>query len=221
MRKLLIRGEEDRKANQAQGGPTATAGSKAGDDDGKVCVSSYNLLKQKWDANLDSPTQQSATPRSFSCGPVSLENSSQAAVLRDDSPDMNMVPEPEEPPDNDLNPIPFTLPPQDIVVECVDLYLKYCHKQPLWLFDEDDFLQPDLCSREVFFGILALAARYSDNPFFTGRVQEMCAEYAESARGLVMLQIAQGSVQLSTIQSLCLLALANFIGKSRSIFAER
>jgi len=104
------------------------------------------------------------------------------------------------------------MPPQDIVVESFGLYLRYCHKQPLWLFDEEDLLKPEACSQEVIFGILALALRYSENPFFDGRAHKMCREYAEAARGLIMLRIAQGSVQLSTIQCLCLVALANFIG---------
>lgn len=119
-----------------------------------------------------------------------------------------------DPKNQAINLIPFALPPQDIVIESFGLYLQYCHKQPLWLFDADDLSKPELFSEEIIFGILALALRYSDNPFFDGRTQKMCLEYAESARGLVMLRIAQGTVQLSTIQSLCLLALANFIGDS-------
>ena len=118
---------------------------------------------------------------------------------------------PDGPPENGAQVIPFTLPPQNVVDESVSLYLRYCHKQPLWLFDEEDLLKPHEIPREAIFGILALASRYSENSFFAGRIDQMCLEYTESARGLVMLRIAQGSVQLSTIQSLCLLALANFI----------
>ncbi|CAG7926862.1 unnamed protein product [Penicillium olsonii] len=118
---------------------------------------------------------------------------------------------PDGPPENGAQVIPFTLPPQNVVDESVSLYLRYCHKQPLWLFDEEDLLKPHDIPREAIFGILALASRYSENSFFAGRIDQMCLEYTESARGLVMLRIAQGNVQLSTIQSLCLLALANFI----------
>lgn len=117
-----------------------------------------------------------------------------------------------------LNVIPFTLPPQEVVVESVGFYLRYCHKQPLWLFDEEDLLKPEQCSQEVIFGILALALRYSENPFFAGRIDKLCLEYAESARGLIMLRIAQGNAQLATIQSLCLLALANFICECVRLF---
>jgi hypothetical protein len=108
---------------------------------------------------------------------------------------------------------PLAMPPNEVIVESFSLYQQYCHKQPLWLFDEDDLLTPEICPQEIIFGILGLALRYSSNPFVEGRVDQMCRQYTEAARGNIMLRIAQGAVQLSTIQSLCLVALANFIGE--------
>lgn len=111
--------------------------------------------------------------------------------------------------------MPFTLPSKEIVSESIGLYFRYCHKQPLWLLDPEDLASPESCRNEVIFGVLTLALRYSDNPLLEGRKDQMCRQYAESARGLVMFRIAQGSVDLSTMQSLCLIALAEYICKSK------
>ncbi|KAJ5630954.1 uncharacterized protein N7484_011054 [Penicillium longicatenatum] len=103
------------------------------------------------------------------------------------------------------------MPPKGIVAEGISLYFKYCHKQPLWLFDPDELSIPEACRSEVIFGILSLALRYSNNPFLEGRTDQMCRHYAEAARSYVMFRIAQGTVDLSTIKSLCLITLAEYI----------
>lgn len=104
------------------------------------------------------------------------------------------------------------MPPKDVVTEGIVLYFQYCHKQPLWLFEPDDLLIPEACRNEVVFGVLSLALRYSSNPFLDGRTDQMCRQYAEAARSYAMLRVAQGTVNLSTIQSFCLIALAEYIG---------
>lgn len=107
----------------------------------------------------------------------------------------------------------FAIPPKYIVTESISLYFQYCHKQPLWLFDPDGLSMPEGCRNEVIFGILALALRYSNNDFLHGRTDQLCRRYAEAACSLVMLRITQGTVDLSTMQSLCLIALAEYISK--------
>lgn len=110
--------------------------------------------------------------------------------------------------------LPFAMPPKDIVAEGINLYFQYCHKQPLWLFDPEDLLIPEKCRSEVVFGILSLALCYSKNPLLQGRTERMCRQYAEAARSYAMFRVAQGTVNLSTMQSLCLIALAEYIGES-------
>lgn len=107
------------------------------------------------------------------------------------------------------------MPSKDIVDESIALYFQYCHKQPLWLFDKSDISNPEGCRDEVLFGILSLALRYSDNPSLDGQIDQMCREYAEKARNLIMLRISQGTVNLATMQSLCLIALSQYIGKTQ------
>lgn len=111
------------------------------------------------------------------------------------------------------NTLPLGMPSKDIVDESIALYFQYCHKQPLWLFDQSELSKQEGCRDEVIFGILSLALRYSENPSLQGRIDQMCRQYAEAARNLIMLRISQGTVNLSTMQSLCLIALAQYIGK--------
>lgn len=106
------------------------------------------------------------------------------------------------------------MPPKDIVAEGIALYFQYCHKQPLWLFDPNDLLIPEKCRSEVIFGMLSLTLRYSNNPFFRGRIDQMCRQYAEAARSYAMLRLTEGTVNLSTIQSFCLFALAEYISEN-------
>jgi hypothetical protein len=106
------------------------------------------------------------------------------------------------------------MPPKGIVAEGISLYFKYCHKQPLWLFEPDELSILEACRSEVIFGTLSLALRYSNNPLLEGRTDQMCRHYAEAARSYVMFRIAQGTVDLSTIKSLCLITLAEYIGRN-------
>jgi hypothetical protein len=110
----------------------------------------------------------------------------------------------------------FAMPPKEIVSEGIALYFQYCHKQPLWLFLPDSLSIPERCRSEVIFGILGLALRYSNNPFLEGRTDQMCRQYTEAARSYVMFRIVQGTVDLSTLQCLCLTALAEYIGENSS-----
>lgn len=82
--------------------------------------------------------------------------------------------------------------------------------QPLWLFDHGDFSNLDECSEEVILSLLSLSLHYSSHAFFEGRSTILTRKYAQLGREHVMTRIAQGNVELSTIQSLCMLALASF-----------
>ena len=106
------------------------------------------------------------------------------------------------------------MPPKHIITEGIALYFQYCHKQPLWLFDPEDLARPENCRSEVVFGILSLSLCYSDSPALEGRTDQMCRQYAEAARSYAMLRIAQGKVNLSTLQSFCLIAMAEYIGEN-------
>jgi hypothetical protein len=106
-----------------------------------------------------------------------------------------------------------TLPPWDIIFRTGENYLLYCDCQPLPLFDRSTFIQR-LREREseVLFSLLALALRFNeDGPNHEGQAK-IVTDYVEAARALVTKKVMDGLVELSTIQSLCLLSLVDFTG---------
>lgn len=108
----------------------------------------------------------------------------------------------------------FTMPPRELMSECIALYFQYCHKQPLWLFDPESFSSSAEMPDEIILGISSLALRYSQNHIRDGQADQLCRQYAEAAHSLISFRIARGSVTLSTMQALCLIALAEYIGQS-------
>jgi hypothetical protein len=60
--------------------------------------------------------------------------------------------------------------------------------------------------------VLGLSVQYGPDEF-TGTQLHPSDAYADAARSLVMLRIANASVNLSTLQALCLLAFLNLVGE--------
>ncbi|KAH9439854.1 hypothetical protein MCOR02_003386 [Pyricularia oryzae] len=86
----------------------------------------------------------------------------------------------------------------------MELYFKYCHRQPIWCFERDEIGDFDTLPEELTSSIMALTARFSRR-----RVNTQL--YSSNAKTLIMLRIANGTVYLFTIESLCILAYAAFI----------
>ncbi len=62
---------------------------------------------------------------------------------------------------------------------------------------------------EVIYAILGLSLRFSDEA-----IDDLLENgYAESARKIVMSRVAEGLVELSTLQTLCLLSLIDFTSR--------
>ncbi len=87
----------------------------------------------------------------------------------------------------------------------IRLYFEYCHRQPIWCFEYEDVSDYTQLSEELACSILALTARFSP-------MRERLQKYNINAKRLVMLRIASSTVEVSTIESLCLLAYSSFIG---------
>ena len=96
------------------------------------------------------------------------------------------------------------------------LYLTWCHNQPISLFKEDNLLQ-SLRSRdhELRLAIQAISLRFPIGSL-TSRKREKLNTMAKTSRRLVMERIVDSQVDLSTLQTLCLLSLIDFTGKSYS-----
>ncbi|KAH7024505.1 uncharacterized protein B0I36DRAFT_415910 [Microdochium trichocladiopsis] len=104
-------------------------------------------------------------------------------------------------------------------------YLKYCEGQPLYLFHRETFVRslrfrPD----ELLLAILALTLRFKDATATPGTTSSASThghateEYgpqdsltlASKAHALVMAKIGTRAIELSTLQTLCLLAFVHF-----------
>ena len=107
-----------------------------------------------------------------------------------------------------------TLPSWDIIFKAAKQYLLYCDCQPLPLFDKHTFLRT-LQNREeeLLFAVLGLALRFCDDLKAEKNAFEMAINFSESARRLIMSRITNGPVELSTLQSLCLLSLTDFTSR--------
>lgn len=87
-----------------------------------------------------------------------------------------------------------------------DLYFERCHQQPIWLFNESDVEDWNAVPNELTFSLLTLTSR-----FLPGNNQSV-SSYLTNARSLVMMRIADGNVDIATIESLCLLSYSFFLG---------
>ncbi|KLU87960.1 C6 transcription factor [Magnaporthiopsis poae ATCC 64411] len=90
------------------------------------------------------------------------------------------------------------------VSAAVDLYFKYCHRQPIWCFERHEIGDPETLPEELTSSIMALTARFSQQPVDTQL-------YISNAKTLIMLRLANGTVDLYTIESLCLLAYSSLV----------
>ncbi|KAL0938428.1 uncharacterized protein CTRU02_205038 [Colletotrichum truncatum] len=90
------------------------------------------------------------------------------------------------------------------------LYLTWCHCQPIKLFAEDNFLA-SLSSRdpELILVLEALALRFPPGSLIAENEQQLISK-ARSSKRIVMDRILDGRVELSTIQSLCLISMVEF-----------
>lgn len=89
----------------------------------------------------------------------------------------------------------------------LDLYFKFCHRQPIWCLDREEIDDYASIPEELACSILALTSRFSEKP-------NHLQVYGNNAKTLIMLRIANGTVDLTTIESLCLLSYSSFIGRS-------
>ncbi|KAJ5129049.1 hypothetical protein N7448_002762 [Penicillium atrosanguineum] len=94
--------------------------------------------------------------------------------------------------------------PASRISHAVDLYFQYCHRQPIWCLDREELKDPSYVSEELVCSILTLTSRFSQE-------RDEMLHYGDTARTLVMLRIANGTVELETIESLCLLSYSSFL----------
>ncbi|OAA73463.1 hypothetical protein ISF_00364 [Cordyceps fumosorosea ARSEF 2679] len=90
------------------------------------------------------------------------------------------------------------------------LYLAWCHGQPIALFDPETFLD-SLTFRdlELILALQALSLRYPPSTL-TPQKREKLDSMERESRSAVMNRIASSAVELSTLQTLCILSMVEF-----------
>lgn len=88
----------------------------------------------------------------------------------------------------------------------LDLYFKFCHRQPVWCFEHDEVSNYGTIPEDLVCSILALTSRFSEK-------RDQMQIWRKNAKRLIMFRIANGSVELTTIEALCLLSYSSFMGK--------
>lgn len=108
------------------------------------------------------------------------------------------------------------LPSWQAMHNIAQTYLTYCDSQPLPLFHRKSFQQTIRTrDQELLLAILALTLRFTDEVAVRGLSKhEQVAGYVEGCRKIVSGKVFEGSVELSTIQCLCLLSLVDFTSTS-------
>ncbi|KPM34086.1 hypothetical protein AK830_g12485 [Neonectria ditissima] len=99
----------------------------------------------------------------------------------------------------------YSRPSHADMAQGIRLYFKFCHRQPIWCFEREEVSDYGALPEELACSILVLTSRFSEG---RGRPQA----HHKNAKCRVMLRIADGSVGLTTIESLCLLSYSSFIG---------
>ena len=96
--------------------------------------------------------------------------------------------------------------------------MTWCHNQPLTLFAEEGFLGTlRHRSRELLLALQALSLRFP--PGLRSEQQHLALnKKALEARRIVMTALVDDVIELSTLQTLCLLSLIEFTGKIVNVF---
>lgn len=104
------------------------------------------------------------------------------------------------------------LPPTPVIEEAIRVYFRCCRRQPVWLFEPPSCLSPS-CPEAILLCVLALAVQYAPDSFaaFPDEPLQNPSTYNDAARSMILLQVANSTVDLATLQALCLLAFSNLV----------
>lgn len=110
---------------------------------------------------------------------------------------------------------PSLEPPVHVLDHLVEVYRTRIHLRPLPLFNLEG-LRDRLANspRFLLHSFLALSLNFGSHGFFRGREQEAVQFYTRSAQDGTMELAVEGISKVEVIESLCLLAVKDLIGKS-------
>lgn len=97
----------------------------------------------------------------------------------------------------------------------IELYLLYCNSQPLLLFPSGiSAVSLGRREPELVAAMKALGIRFSGRGVKQAQTETQIKQSSNEACHLVMARLSNGNVELSTIQTLCLLSMLEFTGKA-------
>ena len=101
----------------------------------------------------------------------------------------------------------------------VEVYRTRIHLQPLPLFNLDGLRDRLVTSsRFLLYSFLALSLNFGSHEFYRGREQEAIELYTRSAEDATMKLAVEGISKIEVIESLCILALKDLIGKAMGLY---
>ncbi|KAL3461649.1 hypothetical protein BJX64DRAFT_152259 [Aspergillus heterothallicus] len=104
--------------------------------------------------------------------------------------------------------IATTLPSGSLAWNAVQLFWTYCNFQPLTLFRHPTFPgTADNRDPELLLAIQSLGLRFSGAGISEPEIKRQITNWTEDARRRVATRISEGSIELSTLQTLCILVL--------------
>ena len=112
---------------------------------------------------------------------------------------------------------PLSTIPDHVLDSTIDLYFLFCHNQPYAFFHEATFREDfdnGLISEFLVLSILTMSIRFSHEPYFQGRQEQLTTEYALRAWNLVLHECfsSEDGLDYHAVQAATLLAIHDFTG---------
>lgn len=107
-----------------------------------------------------------------------------------------------------------SLPHWNIVLAAAQAFLQHCQSQPLPLFNPATLIE-SLSHRdpELILSIIIVASRFVEATEYDTISSQQISNFATASREQVSRRILEGPIELSTIQTLCLLSFFEFTSK--------
>ncbi|KAL2830433.1 hypothetical protein BJY01DRAFT_118802 [Aspergillus pseudoustus] len=103
------------------------------------------------------------------------------------------------------------MPPASVARNAIHMFWTYCNFQPLPLFRHTTF--PGTTENrdpELLLALQALGLRFSGGGISEPEIKRLIMNWTEESRRLVMVRVTEGSMELSTLQTLCILIFIDF-----------
>jgi hypothetical protein len=101
------------------------------------------------------------------------------------------------------------IPGRETVSKAIEIYFQCCHRQPVWLFASREEVSSKSCE-DITLAILGLSLQYERSAFAEPTLQAP-SYYTNAARQLIMSRVGASTVDMTTLQALCILAFSNLV----------